>query len=410
VRVRKQCRGTHAPAHLLREEGSRGVGADAAGKTERYVVDEPAAVYATKTSMNVFREANLGSTTDFDQRSATIDSIATHTDRSAPAITVDLHDSVEQFLNGTRTLLNPGLLIKNTEELRGLNNGNFVISKHSRHQLFQKVRTRTKIGVENGEEVSGCACERPTKVASFLEARTVLAENVVETIALSKRLYRFHGAIIHYMNLNFPSWPLQLTNVFVRVVEDLEWLFATRQVDIDSRTVFVVDRVFLENLLVGLEIPVLTAKTNGVGNDEVNLDETKKHTEPAEDDIGDNKEPHACGKTQEREDAEEVEQESVGVEIEVLLDISGSRGQNKCGVHLRIVGAEVRCFEAAPDSLPRVRIDDNGFIVVLLVIEFWWHGGSTLDVVLCFGRFLFSIDLCWKAYWDYRLLAVTLAS
>lgn len=77
---REERRATTSPAHLLREERTGRVGADTGGQAERDVLDLPAAINSAEASVDVLGEANLGSTTDFNQSSASVHGVTADTD------------------------------------------------------------------------------------------------------------------------------------------------------------------------------------------------------------------------------------------------------------------------------------------------------------------------------------------
>lgn len=281
--ARREQRGrAHRPPHLLREEGTRRVGADAAGQIDGRVSDPPAAVDCAEPRVHVFREAYLGSATHFDKGLSAVDCVAADTNRGTPFVSVGLHNPVEELLDGASALLHPGLLITHAEELRRLHYGGFGVSQVIGQEFAQEIRSRAEVGVEDDEEVAVGLCKSPAQIPCLPEPRFVISSDVVETIQLSECSNRLQTTIIQDVNAELPGKVVKSTDVSVGVFQHFQRLPASWQVYVHSRGVLWQRLMILEYLLVTFKVKVSPDDTNTIGDDQVNLQSPSEDTKPSE--------------------------------------------------------------------------------------------------------------------------------
>lgn len=288
--------------------------------------------------MHILRETNLSSTAHLFESSAPVHGITADANGGTPPVSVDLHDTIEKLLGSSSALLNPSLVIRNSEVLRTLNDGGLVIGHVLDNQLPEEIRTRAEISVKDGKEVTLCAGEGPTEVTGLTKAGAVIADNVVETVGFSERANRVRGAIVKDIDLELGGGPVELDDVLVGVLQNLKRLGAAGEVDIDSGSCLLVDGELFHNLLVAIIVPVATDNTNKVGDDEVDVEKADKHSVPGKDGTANSKEPHTGREGQEGDDAEDVERNTVGVHVAELLLVIGAGREDEARLLLGAVG------------------------------------------------------------------------
>ena len=169
----------------------------------------------------------------------------------------------------------------------------------------QEVPSRTEIGIEDDKVFSFGSCECPAEVASLFESRTIIADDVVETEALSKLLHRFFVPIIqdpyiHSTRVN------HLVHIFPRVLQNLERLGANRQEDVNTWGGLLRKREILQRPLMPTHVEVFADDANNITDEQVELKEERERSKPIKVGRADGKEPHASGQRQERKDADDV--------------------------------------------------------------------------------------------------------
>lgn len=75
-------------------------------------------------------------------------------------------------------------------------------------------------------------------------------------------------------------WIFEFLNIFVGVLEHFDGFFAAGEVNVDGRTGDGIDGVRGQDLLVGFDVVVFAADGDGVGDEEVDLEEEDDGSEP----------------------------------------------------------------------------------------------------------------------------------
>lgn len=192
--------------------------------------------------------------------------------------------------------------------------------------FLQKVRSWTKVSIENGEEVAPSSSKGPSEVSSLLEPGTVLPADVVEAALCCQCMNGVRASVVQDIDLQLMFRVLELLDVFIRVFQDLNGLFAARQIYIDRRSRNCIDSMFLEDLLVLLNIIVLATDAHRVRDDKIHLQKEDDGTKPVKGVKADDKKPHANGQAQKGEHTECVESKAVRLEVQHLLVVGWSGG------------------------------------------------------------------------------------
>lgn len=133
-------------------------------------------------SMHVLRETNLSSTANLFESSSSVHGIGTDANGSTPLVSVDLNDTIEKLLGSSGTLLNPSLIIRDSEVLGALNDSGLVIGHVLDNEFTEKIGSGAEIGVEDSEVVALSARESPAEVTGLAKTRAVVTNDVVEAI------------------------------------------------------------------------------------------------------------------------------------------------------------------------------------------------------------------------------------
>ncbi|ABT16313.1 hypothetical protein ATCV1_z179R [Acanthocystis turfacea chlorella virus 1] len=185
VGVGAQSRGTQRPTVLLAEERLELVGANSLGKVQGNVLELPAVVNYCKARVDVLAEANLSSAAERYKRLSAVDCACPDAHGAAKGVARNLDETVEQFLDGSSSALNPSLVGANLEELGGLHNRDLAVMGKVGHDFLEVVRARTEVSIEDGKEGGSCLGECVAKVASLFHV-VVFTGNVIEAKPLGE--------------------------------------------------------------------------------------------------------------------------------------------------------------------------------------------------------------------------------
>lgn len=156
--------------------------------------------------------------------------------------------------------------------------------------------------------------------------------------------------------------------MLVRVVEDLHRFLAAWKINIDGWAGQWVDGILSKHALVFRNVVVLAADGHGVRYDEVELEEEDERAEPVKHKLvigmqvskvqamgsaqntyrRDYEQPHANGETEEREHTKRVQAQTVGLEVQGLFKICGTRGHDEW----RCLGWIICCLDARRGTTP----------------------------------------------------------
>lgn len=243
-------------------------------------------------SMHILRETNLSSTANLFESSAPVHGIGTDANGSTPLVSVDLNDTIEKLLGSAGTLLDPSLIVSDSEVLRTLHDGGLVIRHVLDDELTEEIRAGAEIGVEDSKVVAVGAGESPAEVTGLAKTRTIVANDVVEAVRFSQGTNGIGSAVVEDIDLELGGRPVELDDVLVGVLENLDRLRAAGEIDVDSRSSLVSDGELLNHLLVAIVVPILTDDADEVGDDEVDVEEADEDAVPGEDGGADGEEPH----------------------------------------------------------------------------------------------------------------------
>jgi hypothetical protein len=126
------------------------------------------------------------------------------------------------------------------------------------NQLEEEIGAGTEISIVDDEEISRTFGECVSHVSCLFKLRSVLAAHVGESITFAEIFDFWLGSIVQNEDLHFSGDVFEFGDVLPGVIEDFERLFADGQEDIDSWGGFFVERVLFDNLVVFLEIELLS--------------------------------------------------------------------------------------------------------------------------------------------------------
>lgn len=182
--------------------------------------------------MNVLGVADLSSATNLNESLTTVHGITPNADSTTPPVTINLNNTVEEFLSSRPALFNPSLLSTRAKELGGLDNGNILELVHIHNHVLDEVGAGAEIGIENDEEVAFGLGECIPQVTCLLQVGLVVASDVVESIAFGKALHRVKTAIIEDPHLEIAV--CKLLHMLIGVLQDFQRLMTARKVDVNK--------------------------------------------------------------------------------------------------------------------------------------------------------------------------------